>query len=60
MISENRQPIADFSASGLYEFSQFIAEARVLVDTMNRLSTQIERDPARFFFGDTQKGFETQ
>lgn len=60
LIAENRRPISDFSSSGLYEFSQFIAEARVLVDTLNRLSTQIERDPARFFFGDTQKGFEAQ
>ena len=60
LIEENRAPISDFSSSGLYEFSQFIAEARVLIDALNRLSTQIERDPARFFFGDTQKGFEAR
>lgn len=60
LVSENREPMRDFTSSGLYEFSQFIAEARVLVDSLNRLSTQIERDPARFFFGDTQKGFEAK
>lgn len=60
LIKENRGPINDFTSSGLYQFSQFIAEARVLVESLNRLSTQIERDPARFFFGDTQKGFEAK
>lgn len=60
LIAENRGPITDFSSNGLYEFSQFISEARVLVDSLNRLTTQIERDPARFFFGDTQKGFEAK
>ena len=60
LVEENRTPIRDFTSSGLYEFSQFVAEARVLVDSLNRLSTQIERDPARFFFGDTQKGFEAR
>lgn len=60
LIAENRTPITDFSSNGLYELSQFIAEARVLVESLNRLTTQIERDPARFFFGDTQKGFEAK
>ena len=60
VVEENRLPLRDFSANGLYELSQFIAEARVLVSTLTRLSGQIERDPARFFFGDTQKGFEAK
>ena len=60
MVEENRMPIRDFSNSGLREFGQFAAEARVLVDSLVRLSQQIERDPARFFFGDTQKGYRAQ
>lgn len=60
IVEENRAPIRDFSTGGLYELSQFIAEARVLVAALTRLSGQIERDPARFFFGDTQKGFEAK
>lgn len=60
LVEENRVPIRDFSTNGLYELSQFIAEARVLVASLSRLTNQIERDPARFFFGDTQKGFEPQ
>ena len=37
-----------------------ITEVRLLAQTMNRISIQIERDPARFFFGDRQKGFNAQ
>ena len=60
MIAENREPLRDFSRRGLYELSQFIAESRLLVADLTRLTVQIERDPARFFFGDAQKGFETK
>ena len=60
IVEENRGPLRDFSSGGLYELSQFIAEARVLISSLTRLSGQIERDPARFFFGDTQKGFEAK
>ena len=50
--------MTDFSSDGLYELSQFIRESRVLVANLTRLAAQIERDPARFFFGDTQRGFQ--
>ena len=57
VITENREPVRDFSTGGLYEITQFVSEARTLVNGLTRLSAQIERSPARFFFGDTQKGF---
>ena len=60
MVNENRDSVRDFSSGGLYELSQFIAEGRVLISALTRLSGQIERDPARFFFGDNQKGFEAK
>lgn len=60
VVEENRDSIRDFSSGGLYELSQFIAEGRVLISALTRLSGQIERDPARFFFGDNQKGFEVK
>jgi len=60
ILKDTRDPLRDFSQGGLYEFSQFIAESRVLVAALTRLSKQIERDPVRFFFGDTQKGFRAQ
>jgi phospholipid/cholesterol/gamma-HCH transport system substrate-binding protein len=51
-------PMRDFTGSGLYELTQFLSEARTLVASLTRLSYQLERDPARFLFGDQQKGFE--
>lgn len=59
-LTENRGPLSDFSGTGLYEFSQLMAEARVLVAALSRLTEQIERDPARFLFGDQQQGVEVK
>lgn len=58
LVEENRRPLRDFSATGLYEFSLFLTEARDLVKALTRISTKLEDDPARFLFGDTQKGFQ--
>lgn len=58
VAADNRTALHDFSQSGLYDLSQFLTDARVLVDTLNRLAQEMERDPARFFFGDQQKGFQ--
>ena len=60
LLDDNRQPVRDFTSTGLYELTQMITEVRLLDQTMNRISIQIERDPARFFFGDRQKGFNAQ
>jgi phospholipid/cholesterol/gamma-HCH transport system substrate-binding protein len=60
LLEDNKGSIRDFSQSGLYEFSQFIAEARVLVDSLTRLTNRIERDPTHFLFGDSQKGVRAQ
>ncbi|MHA1536521.1 MAG: MlaD family protein [Alphaproteobacteria bacterium] len=57
MIKENRRPLRDFAATGLYELSQFITEARELVRNLNRVSKRIEDDPSRFLFGSGQKGY---
>lgn len=51
-------PLRGFIDGGLYEFSQFVTEARQLVASLQRLSLQMERDPARFLFGDQTRGFE--
>lgn len=60
LIAENRRPINDFAESGLYELTQMASEIRTLIATLTRISAQFERDPARFLFGDRQKGYETQ
>jgi phospholipid/cholesterol/gamma-HCH transport system substrate-binding protein len=60
VMDDSKAPLRDFTNSGLYEFSTFFAEARVLVDSLTRLTDKIERDPANFFFGDSQRGVKAQ
>lgn len=56
LVKENRRPLNDFSNEGLYEFTQFLVEARRMVEAITRLANRIEADPARFFFGNQQQG----
>ena len=60
MIAENRAPIRDFSSSGLYEASQLLTEIRQMVASFTRIAGQLERDPARFLFGDRERGYLTE
>ncbi|MGB8273779.1 MAG: MlaD family protein [Alphaproteobacteria bacterium] len=59
MVAENRPPLRDFSSSALVELVSLLSETRQLVGNLNRLTAEIERDPARFFFGSKQEGYET-
>ena len=58
ILESNQVAITDFAASGLYEFTQLLAESRILVSSLLRISADIERDPARFLFGNAQQGLE--
>ncbi len=60
LVRENRRPLADFAATGLYEFSLFLTDMRKFVRTFDRIMTRIESDPSQFLFGNRQRGFETQ
>jgi phospholipid/cholesterol/gamma-HCH transport system substrate-binding protein len=60
MIAENREPLSDFTATGLTEFTGLLIEMRDLVVALNRVTTELQRDPARFFFGDRQQGYEVR
>jgi phospholipid/cholesterol/gamma-HCH transport system substrate-binding protein len=57
MVQENRPAIRDFSQRGLTELNQLITEARQMVAGISRLAGEVERDPARFFFGDRREGY---
>jgi phospholipid/cholesterol/gamma-HCH transport system substrate-binding protein len=59
LIEENRPSLRDFTGDGLYELTSFLTEARALIDGLDRVTTQVERDPARFLFGNQQQGYET-
>lgn len=58
LLRDARGPLRGFADQGLQEFSQFVVEARQLVAVLQRLSLQMERDPARFLFGDQTRGFD--
>ena len=60
MLAENRDPINDFAQNGLYEFSEFISDARSLVLTLTQTAVQLERDPAAFLLGGNQSGYQAQ
>ena len=59
LVAENRPALRDFTANGLYELITLLTEARSLVSGLSRVTTEVERDPARFLFGDQQQGYET-
>ena len=60
MVAENREPIRDFTSTGLSELTVLLIEMQDLVIALNRVTGEIERDPARFFFGNRQEGYETR
>jgi phospholipid/cholesterol/gamma-HCH transport system substrate-binding protein len=60
ILKENRRPIADFAATGLYEFSLFLTDMRKFVRSFDRILTRVESDPSQFLFGNRQRGFETE
>jgi len=57
IVQENRPALKEFSQRGLGEFSQLLADSRALVASLTRLTAEIERDPARFFFSDRREGY---
>lgn len=44
-------PVQQFSAEGLPQYTRLAREARDLVDTLEKLVRNIERDPTRYFLG---------
>ncbi len=58
ILDENRQAINDFANITLFEISGLVTDTQQLVNTLNRVGEDLERDPARFFFGDQQQGFQ--
>jgi len=49
-IEENRPYIRSFTSEGLHEATQFIAELRILIRNLSRISDRLESNPARFLF----------
>ena len=51
IVEDNADAINDFSHQGLAQLGRFVSEARALVQTLDRVATKIDSDPAAFFFG---------
>ncbi|GAB2176484.1 MlaD family protein [Dongia sp. agr-C8] len=60
LVADNRGPLKQFTGSALYEATDLIAQLRELAGSMARISEEIERDPARFFLSDRNKGVNPQ
>jgi phospholipid/cholesterol/gamma-HCH transport system substrate-binding protein len=60
LVAENRAPLSAFAENGLQEFTTLLTEARDLLVNLNRVTTEVERDPARFLFGNQQQGYEVR
>ncbi|EIE48992.1 hypothetical protein AL036_19755 [Salipiger aestuarii] len=52
-VTASTPPIQSFAQTGLPEFTKFAREAQQLVYRLEQLTKKMERDPARFFFGNT-------
>lgn len=50
-------PVNAFAATGLPDYTRLAAEARMLIDNLDALTTQIQRDPARFFLNQQTPDF---
>src|SRR5690606_4992530 len=60
LVAENRQGLRDFTQGGLYEYTGLALDAQRLVDQLTRVTEELERDPARFLFGDRAQGVRAE
>ena len=60
LVAENRQGLRDFTQRGLYEYTGLAQDAQRLVDQITRIADELERDPARFLFGDRAQGITAE
>lgn len=60
MVQDLREPLSDFSGTGLYELTNLVGESRALVAALTRITKEVERDPAGFLIGGSQRGFQAE
>jgi paraquat-inducible protein B len=60
LLAENRPGLRDFTQGGLYEYTGLAQDAQSLVDQLTRIADELERDPARFLFGDRAQGIRAE
>ena len=60
LLAQLDEPVDDFAATGLYEFTQLIGETRQLVAALSRITKEFERDPAGFLIGRSSRGYRAE
>jgi phospholipid/cholesterol/gamma-HCH transport system substrate-binding protein len=60
LVKENREPLKEFSQTGLTELRQLVAQTQNLVTAMTRTVNSLDRDPARLLYGDRREGYHPQ
>ena len=58
VINDLRPGLRDFAQRTLPQVPELIGDARQLVNGLTRLTSEVERDPARFLFGDHNDGYK--
>jgi phospholipid/cholesterol/gamma-HCH transport system substrate-binding protein len=59
LVQENRPPLREFGQNGLNQVSQLLVESRAVIANLNRITTEIQRDPTRFLFGgERREGYQ--
>lgn len=57
LVNDSRPQVRDFTTVGLPQLTQLLSEMRTLVASLTKVSTELERDPQRFIFGDRREGY---
>ncbi len=57
IVQENRGALRDFTQTGFGQAQQLLTDSRSLILELTRVADQLERDPARFLFGDRREGY---
>lgn len=60
MVEDLREPLSDFSGTGLYELTNLVGESRALVAALTRITKEVERDPAGFLIGGSRRGYQAE
>lgn len=60
LVTENREPLRDFTGTGLYEVTLLVTQLRDLSTQLSRVVTRLENDPSNFLFGGTRQGVEVR
>jgi phospholipid/cholesterol/gamma-HCH transport system substrate-binding protein len=57
VVQENRGALREFAQTGFGQAQQLLTDSRALIVELTRVADQLERDPARFLFGDRREGY---